>query len=270
MTTVKFSATPDTLVETQGTVLTFRFELDQLPPPGGITITVKGNVPQSLTQLDLFALSATGGEQPVGDFDFSGFDFKITDRVATIRAPIFQDSQAEGLQTVIYTLQAGSGYTVDNSVRSATIRLADNPGQVPASNGKILGTARADTLTGTARKDTIDGAGGNDVISGLGNNDTLVGNNGNDILLSGAGSDALTGGKGRDTFGLEKGSGTDRILDFTDRQDRLGLTPGISFGQLRFTQQGDNLLIKAGNDALAILTDVQRNQISRADFTTLS
>lgn len=297
MTTVKFSATPTTLIESQGTVLTFRFELDQAPPAGGVKVSVKGNVPQSLTQLDLFAINVAGGDTPIGDLDFSGFDFTIKERVATIRVPIFPDNQAEGLQTVTYTLQPGSGYTVDPSTRSATIQFADNPSQVPAPSpapnpapnpapspspnptGTIFGTPGNDRLRGTGGKDVIDGLGGRDQIRGLGGNDrlignsgndTLVGDNGNDTLIGGNGSDRLTGGKGRDIFALEKGPGTDRILDFKDRQDRLGLAADFTFGQLRFIQRGDNLLIRAGNDALAILTDVQRNQITRADFTPLS
>lgn len=268
MTTVKFSATPTTLIETQGTAIVFRFELDQVPPAGGIKVTLKGNVPQSLTQLDLFALTFTGGEQPVGDFDFSGFDFTITAKVATVRVPIFQDNQAEGLQTVTYTLQPGTGYTVAASAKTAVVNFVDNPSQVPSGGGK--GTAGADTLTGTARKDTLDGLGGNDRISGLGGGDILVGNGGNDILLGGVGTDSLTGGRGRDSFALERGLGTDKVLDFKNGQDKLGLPAGLTFRQISFTQKGDNLLVRSGNDALATLTGITRNQITQADFTTIT
>ncbi len=296
MTTVSFSAAPSALIETEGTVLTFRFELDQAPPAGGVKVTVKGDVPQSLTRLDLFALNVTGGDRPEGDFDFSGFDFNITSRTATIRVPIFQDSQNQGLQTVTYTVQPGSGFTVDANARSSTVQFADNPGQIPTPSPSpnptpspnpvpvpppidtIFGTPGNDRLRGTAGNDTVDGLGGRDQLSGLGGKDQLLGNggrdtllggNGNDTLLGGAGSDKLTGGKGRDIFALERRPGRDRILDF-DRRDRLGLTAGLRFGQLGFTQRGDDLLIKAGNQALAILNDVQRNQITRSDFTTLS
>lgn len=288
MTTVKFSTSPTALIETEGTVLTFRFELDQAPPAGGLTVTVRGDVPQSLTRLDLFALDVTGGSQPVGDFDFSGFDFTITARTATVRAPIFQDNQAQGLQTVTYTLQPGSGFTVDASARSSTVQFADNPGQIPSPNpnpnpnppstGTIFGTAGNDRLTGTAGSDRIDGLGGRDRISGLGGrdlliggagNDTLLGDSGNDTLQGSAGADQLIGGKGRDLFVLERRPGRDAIADFS-RQDRLGLTAGLSFGQLRFTQRGDDLLINAGNQALAILSDVQRNQITQSSFTRFS
>jgi hypothetical protein len=266
MTTVKFSATPTTLIESQNTVLTFRFELDQAPPASGVKVTVKGNVPQSLNQLDLLSLSFVGGEQPVGDFDFSGFDFTITSRVATIRLPIFQDNQTEGLQAVTYTLQPGSGYTVDRNARGATVQFADTPAQLR----NIRGTAAADTLTGTNGKNTISGLAGNDRLSGLGGNDTLIGGAGNDTLIGGRGSDTLRGNQGRDVFVLEKGPGTDRITDFTDNQDRLGLSAGITFGQLNISQRGNNVLLKVGNDALATLSGVQQNQINQADFVNFS
>jgi Ca2+-binding RTX toxin-like protein len=275
MPTVKFSATPTTLIESQGTVITFRFELNEPPPSGGLKLTVKGNVPQSLTQLDLFKLGFTGGgAAPEGDFDFSGFDFTINSQVATITLPIFNDGTAEGLQTVTYTLQNSSAYTIDANARSVTVNFADNPSQVPSPTPITPGgnnpTEAADTLTGTEGKDTIDGLGGNDRLSGLGGNDTLIGGAGNDVLIGGLGSDRLTGGRGRDTFALETGAGSDKIFDFKDKQDRLGLAGGITFGQLSFRQRGDNLLIKAGNDSLATLMGVDRNQITQADFTTLT
>jgi hypothetical protein len=278
MPTVKFSATPTTLVESQGTVITFRFELDEAPPASGLKLTVKGNVPQSLTQLDLFKLSFTGASAPPeGDFDFSGFDITVNSRVATITLPIFNDGIAEGLQTVTYTLQNSPAYTIDANARSVAVNFADNPSQVPSPTPTPTpvtpgnaATEAADTLTGTEGKDTLNGLGGNDRLSGLGGNDTLIGGAGNDVLIGGLGSDRLTGGRGRDTFALETGAGSDKILDFKDKQDRLGLAGGITFGQLSFRQRGDNLLIKAGNDSLAMLMGVDRNQITRADFTTLT
>jgi hypothetical protein len=276
MTTVKFSASPTTLIESEKTFLIFRFELDQNPPPSGLKVTVKGNVPQSLTQLDLPDIEPKGGEKLEGDFDFSGFDYVIKERVATIRVPIFQDNQPEGLQTVTYTLQPGSGYSVDSNARAVTLRFADNPSQVPSTPAPApsptpppapiapmpgTGTEGRDRLTGTAANDTLTGLGGNDRLSGLDGNDTLIG---------GLGSDTLSGGKGRDIFALEVGAGSDRIIDFKDRQDKLGLSGGLTFRQLRFTRQGDNLLIRAGTDPLAVLAGVRRNQISGADFTTLA
>ncbi|MBD2252792.1 Ig-like domain-containing protein, partial [Nostoc parmelioides] len=131
MTTVKFTTNTTTIIETQDTVLTFRFELSEPPPAGGVRVYLLGNVPQSLTQLDLFAISFTGGGVPQGDFDFSGFFFNITSQVATVSVPIFQDGIPEGQQSVVYTLQSGTGYTVDPSFSAVTVNFYDNPSQVP-------------------------------------------------------------------------------------------------------------------------------------------
>ncbi|MDB9330632.1 Ig-like domain-containing protein [Nodularia spumigena CS-591/04] len=132
MTTIQFTTNTTTLIETEETTLTFRFELSEPPPAGGIRVYLLGNVPQSLTQLDLFALSFTGGDVPQGDFDFSGFFFNITSQVATVTAPIFADGISEGQQTVVYTLQADAAYTVDPSFSAVTVNFYDDPSQVSA------------------------------------------------------------------------------------------------------------------------------------------
>ncbi|MEA5513952.1 Ig-like domain-containing protein [Nodularia sp. UHCC 0506] len=132
MTTIKFTTNTTTLIETEETILTFRFELSEPPPAAGIRVYLLGNVPQSLTQLDLFAISATGGSSPQGDFDFSGFFFNITSQVATVSAPIFADGNPEGQQTVVYTLQSDAAYTVDPSFSAVTVNFYDDPSQVPA------------------------------------------------------------------------------------------------------------------------------------------
>ncbi|WP_414526556.1 Ig-like domain-containing protein [Nodularia chucula] len=131
MTTIKFTTNTTTLIETEETTLTFRFELSEPPPAGGLRVYLLGNVPQSLTQLDLFALSFTGGGVPQGDFDFSGFFFNITSQVATVTAPIFPDGIPEGQQTVVYTLQPDAAYTVDPSFSAVTVNFYDDPSQVP-------------------------------------------------------------------------------------------------------------------------------------------
>ncbi|MDB9378442.1 Ig-like domain-containing protein [Nodularia sphaerocarpa] len=132
MTTIQFTTNTTTLIETAETTLTFRFELSEPPPAGGLRVYLLGNVPQSLTQLDLFALSFTGGDVPQGDFDFSGFFFNITSQVATVSAPIFADGTPEGQQTVVYTLQPDAAYTVDPSFSAVTVNFYDDPSQVSA------------------------------------------------------------------------------------------------------------------------------------------
>ncbi|MCC5624390.1 cadherin-like domain-containing protein, partial [Nostoc sp. CHAB 5715] len=131
MPTVKLTTNITNLIETEGTIITFRFELDEPPPGAGVRVYLKGNVPQSLNQLDLFALNIQGGDFPIGDFDFTGFYFNIKSQVATVSVPIFADGTPEGQQTVVYTLQPGTGYTVDPSASAITVNFFDDPSQVP-------------------------------------------------------------------------------------------------------------------------------------------
>jgi Ca2+-binding RTX toxin-like protein len=161
-------------------------------------------------------------------------------------------------------------------------RRIDLPRQGTGGNpgtGSNQGTAGNDTLTGTAGNDTLLGLGGNDKLTGAAGNDSLKGGDGKDQLFGGAGNDKLWGGtgndvlkgdQGRDVFALERGPGRDVIKDFRDRQDKLGLTGGMSFRDLTITQRGSSVVIRAGNDPLAILTGVRANQITAADFTRMS
>ncbi len=124
-------------------------------------------------------------------------------------------------------------------------------------DGAINGTNNNDVLTGSGRADVLNGKLGND---------TLRGKAGKDILIGGGGSDRLIGGKGRDIFVLETGAGVDRIIDFKDKQDRLGLPTNVQFQDLEILQKGQNTLIRLGSDRLAFLEKTQRSLISAADF----
>lgn len=136
-------------------------------------------------------------------------------------------------------------------------------------NDRLSGGGGNDTLKGGAGRDTLLGLGSNDVLSGEVGNDRLEGGNGKDKLFGGPGSDRLFGGSGRDIFVLERGAGRDRIEDFQNGVDRLGLTPGLRFPRLTIQRKGQNTLIRLGNDPLALLVDVSANQITRADFVSV-
>ncbi|MEL6224442.1 MAG: GDSL-type esterase/lipase family protein, partial [Cyanobacteria bacterium J06627_8] len=131
--------------------------------------------------------------------------------------------------------------------------------------------------------------GGTDTLSNIDNlvgsfyDDTLVGNSsdnilnggeGNDILRGGLGNDTLAGGLGNDTFVLETNSGTDIIFDFDSGIDILGLSGGLSFGDLTLTQgtgsDVDNTLIIANNQTIASLSGIQATALTSNDFITVS
>lgn len=121
--------------------------------------------------------------------------------------------------------------------------------------------------------DVINGQGGNDYLSGLSGDDLLRGGAGNDTLVGGFGWDTLIGGSGRDTFSFTSGSGIDTVVDFTDGEDFIGLSGGLTFGDLTIYQGtggsvNDTLInITSTNEPLMILSGIQVNTIATANFS---
>ncbi|MEG4292811.1 Ig-like domain-containing protein [Microcoleus sp. C2C3] len=122
-------------------------------------------------------------------------------------------------------------------------------------------------MDGGADNDTLTGGNGNDTLKGGGGTDYLSGGNGNDLLYGGLGSDFLTGGNGNDLFAFAAGEGTDTITDFSDGNDYIGLSGGLSFGQLSFS--GSNIIITSTNEILATLTGINTTTLTSADFLTV-
>ncbi|ELR98279.1 DUF4347 domain-containing protein [Gloeocapsa sp. PCC 73106] len=152
---VSFEAEPLILFESEQTVLTFGFNLSELPPGEGLTVMVTGDVPQNLNQLDLFDVTVNGGGFPVPDFDNTGFEFNITDQTATISSPIFSDEDEEGASDVTYTLLPGEGYTVDPEANSVTVTFADTPDDIPEPEPEIEVSFTAEPLTLIASEGTV-------------------------------------------------------------------------------------------------------------------
>ena len=128
------------------------------------------------------------------------------------------------------------------------------------------------TLTGTkerlahgAGNDSLIGNAGNDTLIGGNGTDFLVGSAGDDLLYGGNGTDTLRGGLGEDIFVFASGEGIDTITDFSLGTDKIGLTGGLTFGQLSFS--GNEILI--GSDVLAVLTGVNTNTLTASNFVTV-
>ena len=121
------------------------------------------------------------------------------------------------------------------------------------------------------------GDGGDDQLFGQDGDDTIYGASGNDTLDGGLGADTLAGGSGIDTFVLRSGDGgnslstADKILDFADGTDVIGLDDGLLYSQLTIVQgTGDNAndtIISKGSEYLAILEGISVSSLSEADFT---
>jgi Ca2+-binding RTX toxin-like protein len=109
------------------------------------------------------------------------------------------------------------------------------------------------------------GGNGTDFLVGSAGNDLLNGDNGSDTLRGGLGSDTLTGGNGQDIFVFASGEGIDTITDFKLGTDQIGLTGGLTFGNLSFS--GNQILM--GSDVLAVLTGVNTNTLTASNFVVV-
>ncbi|HEY9623614.1 MAG TPA: alkaline phosphatase family protein [Crinalium sp.] len=183
-----------------------------------------------------------------------------------------RSTDANGVQTILNYQQVGNVRYFDAAgFNNRTVGLVNSGRTI------VQGTPGKDRLTGTLNNEAILGLSGNDLllgdrhknilIGGIGN-DLEMGKDGNDTLDGGSGSNRLMGGRGRDIFVLaEPGRAT--VLDFKNRQDRLGLTGDLKFKDLTIRDRGRNTLVKHGARVLAILKDVEANEITKSDFTNV-
>jgi Ca2+-binding RTX toxin-like protein len=109
------------------------------------------------------------------------------------------------------------------------------------------------------------GGNGQDFLVGSAGDDLLDGGNGTDTLRGGLGNDTLTGGNRQDIFVFADGEGIDTINDFELGMDKIGLTEGLTFGNLSFS--GNEILI--GSNVLAVLTGVNTNTLTASNFVTV-
>ncbi|MEO0602473.1 MAG: hypothetical protein AAF211_13610 [Myxococcota bacterium] len=140
---VSLTIAPSTLTEDPASSVTFTLSIDGDVPDGGVTVYVLGDVPQSLTQADLFSLSVSPAThpEPVGDLTFSGFTLAMEEPEVAVTLPSFDDGTEEEPVTVTYAIvpfddvawgdvsiegvQAAAPYVVGGS--SASLELRDTP-----------------------------------------------------------------------------------------------------------------------------------------------
>lgn len=182
------------------------------------------------------------------------------------------------------TLEGGLGRdTLDGGIGVDTLRFTGaapvrvNLGTTgPQATGRGVDTIRNienlltgagnDTLTGNAAANSLTAGAGNDLLAGMGGNDRLFGQAGADRLRGGAGNDTLHGGAGADSFLFSAGDGSDRILDFTDGQDRIVIDTGpAGFHDLRITDLGADARISFGN-VVIVVANIDHHLLTAQDF----
>lgn len=167
------------------------------------------------------------------------------------------------------TISGGEGNDIING------NLGNDSVSGDAGNDLVRGGRGDDILTGGQGNDTLHGDEGFDNLNGGDGNDSLLGESGEDILNGGAGADTLIGGGSRDTFVLAAGQGGDVIADFIAGTDSIGLTAGLTYDQLTFTQGLVNnvataeIRFSATGEILASLQGVSPTLLRREMFVQI-
>lgn len=186
---------------------------------------------------------------------------------------IFRDTDNDGRlrrgrDELIAVVQGSNDLSLDD------LKFVDVP--VLTGNGRaerILGNRQNGILNGKGGRDRLFGKGGDDILLGGGGNDLLNGGGGDDILDGGRGNDTYFGKGGADIFVIASGQGRDKVQDFQDGVDVIGLAKGLTFEALDIAQRGRNTLISlgsgAGSEPLATLRGIEASQITAEDFVSI-
>ena len=148
----------------------------------------------------------------------------------------------DGTDWVYYWL-SDAGVTVN--LEEGTGKGGEAEGDVIIDIENVQGSNYADILVGDNNANELQGLDGDDEIQGNGGDDLLWGQAGADRLDGGEGADRLYGNEGGDTFIFGVGHGDDRILDFTNDEDRIDLSDfSLSgFDELTITSISDSVKI---------------------------
>jgi hypothetical protein len=180
------------------------------------------------------------------------------------------------------SLQFMDGVLIGGHVDSITFNdaegldLARITGSFDAAKlGNALEKGGIDGLTKSIMRgdDRMIGSEISDAFEGFNGSDRLFGRGGDDFLYGMRGNDKLTGGAGSDTFwydwNSEDGisSGNDIVTDFDAKGggDKQDYVYGLDIAGIH--RSGENTVIEYEDGGSLTLLDVDRHDISKADFT---
>jgi serralysin len=163
------------------------------------------------------------------------------------------------------------------------LRGGDNADRLfgEAGNDTLIGEQGADALDGGlnndllyggGESDTLNGGQGNDRLFGGGGNDLVYGDEGADRVVGEAGNDDLYGGTEDDTFYFRRGSGADRVHDFTpggtEDTIEIGYSRIDTFAELLAAtyDTDEGCVIWISPTTSVTLVGVGRSQLTAADF----
>lgn len=129
------------------------------------------------------------------------------------------------------------------------------------------------TLTQSDKSGSCSGTDHDDVIYGGSGNDVIYGDEGDDILIGGKGNDELWGEEGNDIIVWNKGDGFDTVIDYNAGVNTVRFGAGITFEQLVFERDNNNLNIFVDGDrtqGLELVNFVSQYKLEFADGTVYS
>ena len=129
------------------------------------------------------------------------------------------------------------------------------------------------TLTQSDKSGSCNGTDHDDVIYGGSGNDVIYGKDGDDTLIGGKGDDELWGEEGNDIIVWNKGDGFDTVIDYNAGVNTVRFGAGITFEQLVFERDNNNLSIFVDGDrtqGLELVDFVSKYKLEFADGTVYS
>ena len=232
--------------------------------------------PPGFTQTEISVNQLSSPEFTFTDSDYlellDGLDFALP----TLGDAFQSRSSLEQLRTTPGTSFFGNIIAIQTALDLSKINNlvgddANNTASGFAGDDIIIGNGGNDTLSGNKGNDIITGSTGNDQLFGGKGDDILNGGEGNDTIIGGIGADLLTGGPGRDIFVLGIGAGTDILIDFKQGEDVIGLTKGLTFNQLRFTETevSTGIEVVSTGEVLVSFFGTLNSPFAASDFTSI-
>lgn len=129
------------------------------------------------------------------------------------------------------------------------------------------------TLTQSDKSGSCSGTNHDDVIYGGSGNDIIYGKDGDDTLIGGKGDDELWGEEGNDIIVWNEGDGFDTVIDYNAGVNTVRFGAGITFEQLVFERDNNNLSIFVDGDrtqGLELVDFVSKYKLEFADGTVYS
>ena len=203
------------------------------------------------------ALSIRNTGKIIGDVALGGGDDLLDTRGGKVNGIVYGGEGDDTLITSrsnIRLQESAGGGTEDKVISSASYKLGAN-----IEDLVLIGKKNIDG-TGNGSDNRISGNDGDNILHGKG---------GADIITGGAGNDKLYGGAGTDVFFFAKGDDIDRIKDFKDGEDLIGIE-GVDgyadFAALNVKQTTDGVVINLGGGDKLIIEGLLKSDFTYDDI----